>query len=98
LMTRNLDRRVELLFQVEDKVIKARIEKILNIMFSDTLKARVLESDGSYRRIDKRGRQKINAQELLLEEAEKRTLIPGPEQSTGSGPVVIQPIFSPGIT
>jgi polyphosphate kinase len=70
LMTRNLDRRVELLFQVEDEAIKARIEKILDIMFSDTLKTRVLESDGSYRRIDKRGRQKINAQELLLEEAE----------------------------
>jgi polyphosphate kinase len=97
LMTRNLDRRVELLFQVEDKVIKARIEKILDTMFSDTLKTRVLESDGSYRRIDKRGRQKINAQESLLAEAGKRAFIPGPEQSTGSSPVVMQPVFSPGI-
>jgi polyphosphate kinase len=95
-MTRNLDRRVELLFQVEDEAIKTRIEKILDVMFSDTLKTRVLESDGSYRRIDKRGRQKINAQELLLEEAENRALIASPDQSTGSNPGVMQPIFSPG--
>jgi polyphosphate kinase len=96
-MTRNLDRRVELLFQVEDEAIKARIEKILDIMFSDTLKTRVLESDGSYLRVDKRGRQKINAQDLLLEEAANRTLIASPDQSTGSNPGVIQPIFSPGV-
>lgn len=96
-MTRNLDRRVELLFQVEDVAIKARIEKILDIMFSDTLKTRVLESDGSYLRVDKRGRQKINAQDLLLEEAANRALLASPDQSTGSNPGVMQPIFSPGV-
>lgn len=96
-MTRNLDRRVELLFQVEDEAIRARIEKIIDIMFSDTLKTRVLESDGSYLRVDKRGRQKINAQDLLLEEAENRALTDSPDQSTGLKPGVMQPIFSPGV-
>jgi len=96
-MTRNLNRRVELLFQVEDRLIKARIEKILDIMFSDTLKTRVLESDGSYHRVDKRGRRKINAQELLLEEAKERALIHGPDHSTSSEPRVMKPILSPGL-
>ena len=51
-MPRNFDRRVEVLFPVEDKGIKQRvIDEILAVVLLDTAKARVLRSDGSYVRV-----------------------------------------------
>ncbi len=65
-MTRNLDRRIELMFEVEDKALKVKMEEILEVIFSDTQKTRVLGNDGLYKRIDRRGKIKLNAQEYFL--------------------------------
>lgn len=65
LMNRNLDRRVELLFPVEDKSIRDKIKKILDIYLSDTAKARCLNQDGTYIRIHKKGKIKIDSQEIF---------------------------------
>ncbi|MBU3161455.1 RNA degradosome polyphosphate kinase [Clostridium frigoris] len=62
-MTRNLDRRVELLFPIEDQQARDRIKEILYISLSDTIKARILNKDGIYTRIDRRGKEQINSQE-----------------------------------
>ncbi|MCB2355651.1 RNA degradosome polyphosphate kinase [Clostridium estertheticum] len=62
-MTRNLDRRVELLFPIEDQQARDRIKEILYISLSDTIKARILTKDGIYTRIDRRGKEQINSQE-----------------------------------
>jgi polyphosphate kinase len=70
-MTRNLDRRVELLFPIEDIRLKERIISILNIMLNDTIKAMKLKKDGKYKRIDKRGKRRINSQEYFCELAIK---------------------------
>jgi len=52
LMPRNLDRRVEQLFPVEDKTLKEIIfEQILKVHLRDTFNARQLRSDGSYVRV-----------------------------------------------
>ncbi len=51
LMPRNLDRRVEQLFPVEDPFIKAALKKILDIHLQDNVKAREMLPDGSYRRV-----------------------------------------------
>lgn len=69
LMPRNLDRRVETIFPVEDDVLKERIvHEILGIQMADNLKARELQPDGSYRRLQpKDGEQGINSQAWLLE-------------------------------
>jgi len=64
-MTRNLDRRVELLFPVEDSINKSRLVDILKIYLRDTVKARVLNKNGEYTRIDKRGRELLNCQEYF---------------------------------
>jgi polyphosphate kinase len=68
LMTRNLDRRVEVLFPVEDATIRAHIrEDILETYLRDTDKARELGADGRYRprsRVD--DDPPFNAQEWLL--------------------------------
>ena len=62
-MTRNLDRRVELLFPIEDQQARDRIKEILYISLSDTIKARILNKYGIYTRIDRRGKEQINSQE-----------------------------------
>jgi polyphosphate kinase len=47
-MTRNLDKRVELLFPVDDPDHKATVSAALRAMFRDNVKARRLRGDGTY--------------------------------------------------
>ncbi len=65
LMTRNLDRRIEIMFPVEDEGNKIRLKEILDVYLHDTVKARLLKSDGIYYRVDKRGKQILNSQDYL---------------------------------
>src|SRR5262245_30007805 len=71
-MPRNLDRRIELLVPVEDQSAKSRLTTILETYFEDNVKARVLQADGSYKRV-KAGRKKSRrSQELLYDEVRRR--------------------------
>lgn len=67
LMPRNLDRRVELLFPVEDECNKARVKNIINLYLADTDKARILHSTGAYSRVDKRGKEPLNVQDYFYD-------------------------------
>jgi polyphosphate kinase len=49
-MTRNLDKRIELLFPVDNPEHKARVLHALRAMFRDNVKSRWLGADGVYRR------------------------------------------------
>lgn len=71
-MQRNLNRRIETLFPVEDETLKKELSHILDITWNDTVKSRVMQPDGTYARIDKRGRELINCQKAFCEEAEKQ--------------------------
>ena len=73
LMQRNLNRRVELVFPIEDPSIKQQVKEILDYMMQDNVKSRYLSSDGSYakRKIDT-GEQKLNVQEFLLAQSRER--------------------------
>lgn len=71
-MTRNLDRRVEIVFPVEDENIKKEILHILDIEFQDNTKAHILQENGQYEKQDKRGKALINSQMIFSEEARKR--------------------------
>lgn len=64
-MKRNLDRRVELLFPVEDKESKKKISQILQGLLRDNVKLRRQKSDGSYERVESRG-EPFNAQESFF--------------------------------
>ncbi|EOD01378.1 RNA degradosome polyphosphate kinase [Caldisalinibacter kiritimatiensis] len=64
-MPRNLNRRVELLFPIEDLNVKRTIISSLKIMLNDTSKARILQSDGYYIRADKMGKFNLNSQEFF---------------------------------
>ena len=68
-MPRNLDRRVEIVFPVEDDVIKDRIKHILDVLLRDNLKAYVMLSDGTYAKMSRRGKQAIGAQMTFCREA-----------------------------
>lgn len=70
-MPRNLDKRVEILFPVEDENIKKEIISILNIQLSDTLKAHILVGE-HYEKVDKRGKEPLSSQMYFCEQAKKR--------------------------
>ena len=61
-MPRNLDRRVELVFPIEDEDLKERAFDILETMWNDNLNARMLRSDTTYEHIDRRGKTSHNCQ------------------------------------
>ena len=65
LMTRNLDRRVELLFPIENPDLRKHIlENILTPYLKDNTQGRLLQSDGSYTRISpKPGDQPFHVQD-----------------------------------
>ncbi|MBR7046247.1 MAG: RNA degradosome polyphosphate kinase [Lachnospiraceae bacterium] len=68
-MPRNLDRRVEIMFPLEDDAIRERAISILEIELEDTLKAHLMKADGTYEKVDKRGKDLINSQKVFGEEA-----------------------------
>ncbi|HRV91309.1 MAG TPA: polyphosphate kinase 1 [Anaerolineae bacterium] len=74
LMPRNLDRRIETLFPIEDPELKQQLIEILNIVAADEANARILRADGSYVRIasstEDTGR--FNSQEEFMNRAKNR--------------------------
>jgi len=68
-MPRNLDRRVEIMFPVEDEILTEQILHVLKVQFQDNVKAHILKSDGTYEKPDKRGKVLVNSQEQFCEEA-----------------------------
>ncbi|MEK5230907.1 RNA degradosome polyphosphate kinase [Lysinibacillus sp. FSL K6-0232] len=75
MMTRNMVKRVEILFPVYANDIKTRIIDIMNTQLRDTAKARIQDSNGKYHYKEfNRGEDPINSQEIFLQEALKPTL------------------------
>lgn len=68
-MARNLDRRVELIFPIEDPDLQKRAFSILNMLFEDNINTRLMQMDGNYQHIDRRGRAAFNCHEAFQHEA-----------------------------
>jgi polyphosphate kinase len=92
-MTRNLDKRIELMFPVEKAEHKTKVLYSLRAMFRDTTKARSLCADGTYRRLEPApGEPAFRVQQHLQEEAgrlaslarERTGVVFRPEQRDGS--------------
>ncbi len=75
-MPRNLDKRVEIIFPVEDETLKAEVMHILDIQLRDNVKAHILQPDGSYRKEDRRGKESLSSQDYFCEEAKERARVP----------------------
>lgn len=90
-MPRNLDRRVELLFPVEDDDCRRRTEEIMQLQLEDTERSHIMQPDGSYRKTDRRGRQILDCQRKQEELAMRRA-------GTAVGmanPRVLRPVYAP---
>ncbi|HEX5315485.1 MAG TPA: RNA degradosome polyphosphate kinase, partial [Candidatus Kapabacteria bacterium] len=96
-MPRNLYERVEVIFPVKDELLRERVkQEILDAYLADNRKARILQSDGSYKRVwQLGGRRKLpastpsfSAQDFLIGVAEGKLspeaipLVPQPERKT----------------
>uniref|UniRef100_UPI004055FB4D RNA degradosome polyphosphate kinase n=1 Tax=Acetatifactor sp. TaxID=1872090 RepID=UPI004055FB4D len=74
-MPRNLERRVEILFPVDRQEIKEELLHILQNQLNDNVKASVLQSDGTYAKVDKRGKKLFNSQDAFCKEAAEKAKV-----------------------
>jgi polyphosphate kinase len=83
-MPRNFFRRIEVVFPVEDGVLRERlINEVLRLNLEDTAKARVLKSDGSHERCAiAKGASGINCQEEFM----RLALAAAGEENAAAGP------------
>ena len=82
-MPRNLDRRIELVFPIEDEDLKERAFGILETMWNDNINARMLRSDTTYEHIDRRGKAPHNSQvefSIMAQKAVKALQVPDASQ------------------
>lgn len=85
-MPRNLDKRVEIIFPVLDDKLKDKAYHILELELADNVKSRIMDENGNYVRIDKRGKEVVNSQLIFCEEAKKYS---PKEEITDNGRVFI---------
>lgn len=74
-MPRNLNERVELFFPIEDPDHIERVKNILATTLADNQKAYIMKKDGTYRRVDKRGKA-VNSQMAFFVEAQAANPVP----------------------
>lgn len=67
MMTRNTERRVEVICPILDPTIKERLNHMLEIMFSDNMKAREMLSDGSYVPKGRTGKEMVSQEYFMRE-------------------------------
>ena len=71
-MTRNLEKRVELMIPIEEKSIKRRLIRMLETFFKDNQNAYHILKDGSSQRITPaKGQKPYRAQEYFYQQAKK---------------------------
>lgn len=91
-MTRNLNRRVELLVPVDDPRARDRLLSILDIYFQDTFKASRLQPDGTYVPVEPaRGAAALRSQQQLYEQTCELV-----KQARQSRPTEFEPHRAPG--
>lgn len=70
-MPRNLERRVEILFPIEESRLKEKIMHILELELQDTKKAHIMQADGTYCKQVKKGRKAVSSQAEFCKEAKE---------------------------
>ncbi|GHV40819.1 polyphosphate kinase [Spirochaetia bacterium] len=69
-MPRNLERRVELMFPVQEESIRVELREILESYFRDNCQARLLDSEGNWERLrPRKGEESFRVQARLLARA-----------------------------
>ncbi len=83
LMSRNLYRRVELMFPIEDtNMIETIKNEVLDTALADKSRARELQPDGAYKRVvPLNGEEMLDSQQIIMAARAKRIKIPIPRES-----------------
>lgn len=68
MMTRNTEKRVEVACPILDESIKKQINHYLHVMLSDNIKGRVMQPNGTYRKVIG-GDELVDSQEVFIKEA-----------------------------
>lgn len=68
-MPRNLDRRIEIISPIYDEECRERVFEILDLELADTERASIEQPDGYYKRVDRRGKVKLDSQIALCQSA-----------------------------
>lgn len=69
-MSRNLDRRVEILFPVENRILREKVRHVLDLQLSDNMRSSILNQDGTYTKVHRTSTSgKIISQKIFCEEA-----------------------------
>ena len=89
-MPRNLDRRVELMFPIEDQAVWSKVFQILQIQLNDTERAWLMDDKGQYTRVDRRGKMHLDSQQYFCEQALAATS----QMETSDIPDVLVPVRS----
>ena len=78
MMPRNLNRRVELGFPVQDpNLVRYLRDEVLDTYLAEVVKARHMHSDGTYTRDPRHGnRREMNSQEWFIKQSAKRSALP----------------------
>ena len=93
MMTRNLNRRVELLFPILQDDLKERALSIFNHMWEDNVKSRVLTKD-KFSRINRRGLAPSNSQEHFIGQAARQNAkLREKQKAAAQNPEVFQPMM-----
>ena len=72
-MPRNLEKRLEILFPVEDERLKKTVTELLQLYFKDNAKSWLLQPDGSYRRKEPGDEKRFRVQEFLCKRAQQQS-------------------------
>lgn len=57
------------MFPVEDEKLQKKVRHILDVQLADNIKAHILQPDGNYEKIDKRGKILVGSQQQFCDEA-----------------------------
>ncbi|AVK64600.1 RNA degradosome polyphosphate kinase [Lactobacillus sp. CBA3606] len=95
MMTRNLNRRVELLFPLLQPEIRDRAQAIFETMWHDTVKTRILQADNQYVKCDRRGLPTLDSQATFMHQAELKVAADHPTPTPTSSAHQFIPMMSP---
>lgn len=91
LMQRNLNRRVEIMFPIDDDKLKKEVMHVLEVQLADNARAHI-QRDGVYKKVENHGENRLDCQEYCMREAIERSKTP---QETKNKNTVFIPKMKP---